>query len=182
MLSRTRHLMRKRIALIGALAAFMLSATLRAQPVPEHELKAAFVYNFILFTDWPPDAVFEGGILTICVNQNSTLRPPLQRLAGKAVGSRKIAVRALGSSDVPRACHVLFLGAGDRDFWKKIRQDMATIPVLTITDDDDIGRDGSILTMTMSQARIVFDVDTRVAAKARIAVSSKLMRLARNVL
>lgn len=167
---------------LGAVvAAFLLSSALHAQPVHETDLKAAFIYNFILFTDWPADTTFAGGILNICLNHNSVLRRPLDRLSEKTVNGRKIAVRLLRPSDAPVTCHVLFLDASDRDYWKRIKRDVTTMPVLTISDDDDIGGDGIVILMAMRQNRYVFDIDTRAAGEARLAVSSKLLRLARTV-
>lgn len=176
------HSILKWLRLVGVTAAFLLPPALFAQAVHETDLKAAFIYNFILFTDWPAHTVFEEGNLNICVNHNSVLRQPLLRLSEKSVNGRKIAVRLLHPPDAPGACQVLFFDANDRDYWKRIKREVATMPVLTITDDEGIGRDGIIILMSTSQNRIVFDVDTRAANKARTAVSSKLLRLARAVL
>lgn len=153
-----------------------------AQPVSEQELKAAFIYNFIVFTDWPPEAVFERSTLNICTNPNGTMHQPLQRLTAKSVNGRKIAIRPLATADTLRTCHVMFLEAADRDYWKKIRKDAALMPLLTISDDEARDGDGSIIVLVTSQDRIVFDIDTRAAGMARLSLSSKLLRLARAVL
>jgi len=166
----------------GWIAALLLLPSVPlAQPVNESELKAAFIYNFILFTEWPVDTAFERGTLSICVRPNGVLQQPLQRLTDKSVNGRKIAVRPLVPADMLRACHVVFLDAGDRDYWKKIRTDAAQLPLLTISDDGEFVPEGGIIVLEMSHDRIVFDIDTRAAGKARLVLSSKLLRLARNV-
>jgi len=159
----------------------LLPLQLAAQPVPEYELKAAFVYNFALFTDWPADAAFEGGTLNVCVNPASALRPSLAGLGNKPVKGRRVAVRFLTGLDGLRACHVLFVDGSDRERWGHIKKGLAGASVLTIADDDEIGNDGSIISLAVDNNRVVFDVDTRVAKQARLVLSSKLLRLARMV-
>lgn len=152
-----------------------------AAPVPEFELKAAFVYNFALFTDWPADAQFEAGVLNLCVHPTSAMRPALGSLNDRMIKGRKIAVRQLAAPEGIRACHVFFAGAADRDRWPQIRKALASAPVLTIADDEEIGHDGSIVTLSSEGSRIVFDIDLRAARQARLMLSSKLLRLARSV-
>src|SRR4051812_6677447 len=86
-----------------------------AQPVPEPELKAAFVYNFAVFTEWPQEALAANAPIVLCTGAASTLSPALQSLNDKVVNGHKLSVRAAGSG--LRACHVLVLGSADRDHW-----------------------------------------------------------------
>lgn len=160
-------------------ATLLSPSLLHAEPVPEYELKAAFVYNFALFTDWPEDTTYEGNTLNICVNQRSALRLPLSGLGEKPVKGRRIAVRFLASFDNLRACHVLFVDGTDRDQWERIRKGLSGMSILSISDDDDIGHNGSIIALAMERNRIVFDIDMRAAKQARLVLSSKLLRLAR---
>lgn len=162
-------------------AALLLPPQLSAQPVPEYDLKAAFVYNFALFADWPADTTFEGGTLNICINPNSALHQPLAGLNEKTVKGRKVVVRHLAALDSLRACHVLFVDGSDRERWLPIKEGLAGASVLTISDDEEIGHDGSIITLAMDNKRIVFDIDMRAARQARLVLSSKLLRLARTV-
>ena len=171
--------MRRIICCCWAMAGFLPSLLLHAQPVPEYELKAAFVYNFALFTDWPTDTTYEGNTLNICVNHRSALRVPLVSLSEKPVKGRRVAVRFLSSPDSLRNCHVLFVDSVDRDQWGQMRKSLAGMSILTISDDEEIGHDGSIIALAMDRNRIVFDIDMRAARQARLVLSSKLLRLAR---
>lgn len=167
---------------LSFLAAMLLPlAGAFAQPVPEYDLKAAFVYNFAVFTDWPADVQFEGGMLNICVNSNSALRQPLLSLGDKQVKGRKVAVRNLSAMDDVRNCHVVFLGSADRDRWGQIRKNIAGASVLTISDEEVVTPEGVIIALSSETSRVVFDIDTRVARQARLVISSKLLRLARSV-
>lgn len=163
------------------LAAGLLPAALHAQPVHEFELKAAFVYNFALFTEWPAETVFEGGMLNICINPESALRMPLSGLDGKPVKGRRVAIRFLAVPDNARFCHVLFVDGSDRDRWEQMRKALGSASVLTVSDDEEIAGEGSMVALAMERKRVVFDIDTRAARQARLVLSSKLLRLARTV-
>jgi hypothetical protein len=152
-----------------------------AEPVPEYDLKAAFVYNFAVFTDWPSDMTFEGGMLNICVNSSSALRQPLLNLGDKQVKGRKVAVRNLSAMDDIRNCHVMFVGGADRDRWSQIRKSINGASVLTVSDEEDMAHDGVIIALSSEGSRMVFDINTRLARQARLVMSSKLLRLARSV-
>ncbi|HYD93933.1 MAG TPA: YfiR family protein [Noviherbaspirillum sp.] len=175
-LALSRSLLRLSQALL-----LLLPPAATAQPVPEYELKAAFVYNFALFTDWPADTAYDGGTLNICVNPSSALRLPLAGLGDKPVKGRRVAVRAFSGVESLRLCHVLFIDGSDRERWGQIKKGLGGVSVLTVSDDDQIIHDGSVIGLTMENNRIVFDVDTRAARQARLVLSSKLLRLARTV-
>ncbi len=151
-----------------------------AQTVQEYDLKAAFVYNFALFTDWPADTPYEGGTLNICVNPGSALRAPLIGMSDRSIRGRKIAVRSLAAAGNLRGCHVVFLDAADKERWTTIKKGLGS-GVLTITDDEEIDRDRIVIALSMDDNRVVFDVDTRAARQAGLVLSSKLLRLARMV-
>lgn len=161
-------------------ASLLLPPSLFAQPVPEYELKTAFVYNFVLFTEWPAETVFEGGTLNICVNPNSPMRASLASLRGRPAKGRKIAIRSLALADDVRQCHVLFVDSHDGERWLQIDRKLANAGILTIS-DEDASPDGSIIELDSSDNRVVFDVDTTRARRAGLVLSSKLLRLARTV-
>lgn len=166
---------------LGALA-LVLAGHVAAAPVPEYELKAAFIYNFMLFTEWPEDTAFEDGNLQLCMQPDNPLRGAVMAaLADRQVKGRRVVMRAQGLTDAIRSCHVLVLDAADRGRWPALRKSLAYAPVLTIVDDREHVFDGAIIALALEQGRVVFDIDTRVARKAQLTLSSKLLRLAREV-
>ena len=170
-----------RSSLAFAILAFCAALSAQAQPVPEYDLKAAVVYNFALFTEWPADTPHEGTTFNICLRTGSALRLPLNALIDRAVRGRKIAIHNIGATDALRNCHVLYLDAADRERWTQLRKTIEGASVLTVSEDGDIGRDGSVITLGLDSNRVVFDIDTRAARQARLTISSRLLRLARTV-
>ncbi|MDC8759979.1 YfiR family protein [Janthinobacterium fluminis] len=165
----------------GALLALLClqwPAPALAQAVPEYDLKAAFVFNFAVFTDWPPDALPSGAAMTICVYQGNTLQPALTALSDKLVNGHKVGVRALGGAASLRGCQILVLDSQDRERWSQVRRELAGASVLTVSDDR---ADGMAIALSVENKRIGFDVDLAVLRQARLTLSSKLLRLARSV-
>jgi hypothetical protein len=162
-------------------AVLLASAMLCAQPVAEYDLKAAFVFNFALFAEWPAATRFEDGALNICVHPGSALHTPLNILSGKPVKGRKVMLRQVAEADDLHGCHLLVVDAGNRDRWPQMRKALSAGGVLVVTDDEEIGRQGAIVTLAMEGQRVVFDIDLKAARQAGLVLSSKLLRLARSV-
>lgn len=172
-------IMHRRICagLLVASAAYGMSV--HAQPVHEYRLKAALVYNFAVFTEWPQNIAGEGGPIQLCFGADSMLRPALQELNDKQVKGRRIVARAIVDFEAARACHLMFLDGTDRERWNAARSALRNAPVLTISDDPEIGRSGAIIALYLENNRITFDVNMQAASNARLTLSSKLLRLAR---
>lgn len=182
---RLRTALMRRLAGCSAAVVLAVPYTALAAPavkvVPEYKLKAAFVYNFALFTDWPAEMLASGGTFNICANPDSAVLPELSGLGDKQVKGRQVVVRKVTELDSMRTCHVLFLDSLDRARWGQIRKNLANASVLTVSDDSEISRDGAIIGLYLENNRIGFSVDLQAARQARLVVSSRLLRLARSV-
>lgn len=149
-----------------------------AEPVPENAMKAAFVFNFTVFTEWPQDALAGGAPISVCAGAGGPLFAALSQLHDKVVNGHRIAVRP--AAPPLRNCHVLVLERADRERWSELRRELAGAPVLTVSDDRVIGPDGAVIALSVDDQRIAFDVDMAAARGARLHLSSKLLRLARS--
>jgi hypothetical protein len=153
-------------------------------PVPEHQLKAAYIFNFAVFTEWPPEALPAGSPLQLCVFGGSALLDALQALGDKTINGHKLTIHALSGSaaaSVPRACHLLVLDRQDRERWPQLHRDLGSASVLTVADDKQIAGAGAMLALFKDDQRIVFDADLGAVRACRLSLSSKLLRLARSV-
>lgn len=168
MRARRSHL----LALLVALAA--QGADARAQ-VDAETLKAAFIYNFAIYTTWPPpprDVV----AITLCVDRTSTLVRALRELAGKRVQQRTLTVREVDATAAPLAgCDILITTAA------RPGPAPAERGLLTVCDCDGLpASTGSMIALVREGDRLRFDVDRQAAEAAGLSLSSKLLRLARN--
>lgn len=151
-----------------------------AQSVQENDLKAAFIYNFILFTEWPQAS--ESAAISLCVNGASALRPALSSLQDKAVKGRRIQVTSFDTLDPAlRHCGVLFIDSLDRRHWPGLKKGLASLPVLTISDEADMLRsERTMISLSQREHKLVFDIDLAAVRQGGLTISSKLLRLARS--
>lgn len=145
---------------------------------PEYQLKAAFLYNFALLTEWPADV---GTTLNLCVHGADPFGAALDALQGKAVGTRAIALHRGVALEALAQCQIVFVAASASAPLARLIDALRSRPVLTVADSADAARQGVVVNMVLDDARIGFDVNLRAAQAARLRVSSKLLRLAREV-
>lgn len=174
-----RRCLRALAPLHALLLAALLAAPAHAEPVQENDLKAAFIFNFAVFTEWPLEALAGGAPISLCASAGNAMLPALNLLHDKLVNGHRITVRP--SASPVRGCHVLVLDRGDRERWSQLKRDLAGAHVLTVSDDRSIGADGAVIALTHDDQRIGFDIDMGAARSARLNLSSKLLRLARSV-
>lgn len=145
--------------------------------LPEYTVKAGFLYNFVMLTDWPSQHI--GSTLEVCVSGSHDLLQALDSLRGKIVNNRRIAVRMLGIAEEVKDCHVLFLAESERMADAKILRGISGQPILTITDDEAIARNGAMIFLRPERQRLVFEINVGAAKNANLNISSRLLRLAR---
>jgi hypothetical protein len=154
-----------------------------AQPPNEYEVKAAFLYNFARFVQWPPQAfASEDDDLALCVLGDDPFRGVLERaVAGKKVQGHEIAVRHV-AHDEARQCHILFASAAGKFRSRVALAAVAGSPVLTVGDDRDFANRGGMIAFRLDGNKVRFIVNTDAAAKAGIEISSQLLKVAANVI
>lgn len=170
------HARLRRFAVL-LLACTGLAAAPRAGAVTEYELKAAFLYNFASFTEWPPAAA-PG--MAVCVLGHDPFGAVLDGLKGKTVQGVAIEVRRVGTATEARACRVVFIGAQGDELAAQLAA-LRDAPVLTVADGHEAARRGAIIGLVPDAGRIGFEVNITAARSAGLTLSSKLLRLARQV-
>ncbi len=155
-----------------------LALDAQAQGVSEHDLKAAYLYNFALFTTWPAET---GAAMVFCVFVQDPLSGPLEALQGKKVRSRPIILRRINSPEEVRTCDVMFLGAGESEVFMKVLEAINDSNILTVTDSPDPLRRQMAINMAFEGNRLIFEVNMSSAHRAKLTFSSKLLNLARSV-
>jgi hypothetical protein len=168
-----------RIAMLASLLPVLCGALASHEPVQENDMKAAFVFNFAVFTVWPDEVLPISAPISVCAGAANPMMPSLIQLNDKLVNGHPIAVRASAGS--VRGCHVLVLDRHDRARWPQIKRELAAANVLTVSDDRSISDDGAVIALSVEDQRVGFDIDTGAARGARLNLSSKLLRLARSV-
>ncbi|MBC7995902.1 MAG: YfiR family protein [Rhizobacter sp.] len=161
-----------------------LLAALGAAPawaVDPQELKAAIVFNLLLFVEWPADAVAGSTVsLVLCVSPSNALNAPLKALQGRPVRSQLLDVRELPAGASRAVCHAVYLDAADTARQAGAKLELAAM-ALVISDDVESPSPQSAIVLRHVGGRMGFDVNLEAARQARLQFSSKLLRLARRV-
>jgi hypothetical protein len=153
-----------------------------AQPT-EYEVKAAFLYNFTRFIEWPTDA-FEGPQtpMVIGILGEDPFGPALDDIiAGKKVGGRDVVVRRLHRDQDRRGCHLLFISASEKKHLPEILLGLRGSTVVTVSEIDRFIYSGGTINLLVENSRVRFEVNLDAAARARAKISAKLLALARGV-
>lgn len=151
----------------------------RAGDLPEYRLKTAFLYNFALFTEWPAGV---GATLNLCVYGADPFGGELDGLQGKAVGSRSMAVQRKAALEELPGCQIVFVTQATATELPRVLATLAGRPVLTVADSPAAANQGVMLNMTIAKSKISFEANLRAARAAQLNLSSKLLRLATEVI
>lgn len=171
--------MKRGLLLNIALACGMtLSSSASADPIPEYAMKAAYLYNFALFTEWPalPD-----DNLNLCVLGKDPFGTALDAVEGKPVRGLRLTVNRIGKTGSIEHCQILFLRETEGVNIRRLLADLEEAPVLTVTDNDSLMQAGVMIGMTIENKHLTFDINAEAARRAHLSLSSKLLRLARTV-
>jgi len=160
-----------------ALLAMLLGCWQAPAAVPLEQLKAAFLYNFALFVEWP---VTPKGEFNLCLVGSERFEAA-DALSGKKVGGATVRVRRPAKLDELRSCHMLYLSGSDRNALERARSAVETAPVLTVADAIDAGGNPAMISLITENSHLSFDIDMHAAARVGIKISSRLLRLARRV-
>lgn len=167
---------------IGALclaALFMGASGARANELPEYRLKAAFVYNFMLFTEWPAAT---GNTLNLCIQGKDPFGPEIDGLQGKQAATRSIAVLRRAAGESLKNCQVVFIAPSMMGSLPHILEGLKGQPTLTLADSPGAMHKGVALNMGVAQGKVTFEANLQAARGAGLSLSSKLLRLATEVL
>ena len=164
----------------AALAFLMLTTFAFAQDVSEPNLKAAYIYRFALFTEWPADALPQTGPLTMCVVGDTAVRDALERtVKGATVASRMVVV-AFGQPDKPLPqCHTLYVSGVSRAQAARLVAGLREVPVLTISDLEGFNRMGGIAEFFYEAGQLRFSLRPDAVTQSHLQLSSRLVLLAR---
>lgn len=148
----------------------------------EPSVKAAFVLNFIKYTEWPSSAETEVHPVRICSPSVKPLNGQLASLQGKPLRRGVVEVRTrVQPRDWP-GCHVLYLDAEDTDYVDAATRTLAGLPVLLVSDAADFVQRGGTIGLRAVGTRIQFDVNLAAGQRAGLKLSSHMLRLAARVI
>ena len=166
--------------IVVALAAAMAGPARAQQPPLESDVKAAFLFHFTRFVEWPADRVGQGPF-RICAVADPAFAQALDViLKGETAYDRPLVRFDPQTPEEARGCHILYVGS-DSDRGMRLVNAVRSAPVLTVGDSPGFLDRGGAIRFLIDDSKVRFDVNLPAASRSGLRVSSRLLRVARHV-
>jgi len=154
------------------------------QATGEYQLKAAFLFHFAQFVEWPPDAFKNAAApLTYCTVGENPFNGALENaLSGKNIGTHPIRVEHVKQARELQSCQILFIGIAEKKRLASTLESVKGTPVLTVGESEHFVEQGGIIGFCQEENKIRFEINLGAAGSARLKISAKLLSLAKTVL
>ena len=161
------------------------SAPGRAAPDSQQPelLKAAYLYNFAKFIEWPADSFADDSApMALCVLGTGPFSSVLaQTLRGKTVQGRPVVIKQLDEVQDADACHILFIATSERERTAQILERLEGSAVLMVGETEGFARLGGSINFVTERNKLRFEINVDAAKRAELRISSRLLGLARVV-
>lgn len=166
------------VVIVGCLLAG--GATAQTARVADYEVKAAYLYNFGRFVDWPANnAASKQESFNVCVLGEGPIAPALEAtLAGETIGGKKVAARRIASMEGLDKCQILFLSSIQEDRLQRIIEALDKNAVLTVSDMPHFSQRGGMIEFVTEGKRVRFEVNLAATRHAGLTLSSELLKVA----
>ena len=154
-----------------------------AQIVSEDQVKAAYLYNFAKFVEWPAGQFMSPSApIRLCVLGNPAIEFELdQVIKGRNIAGRPIAILAVHNGDQISGCQILFVDSSEDRQARHIIEVLRDKGVLTVGETEGFIEKGGIINFVVQDDHIQFEVNHKAANQSGLHVSSRLLSVARHV-
>jgi hypothetical protein len=180
--------MRRPSNLIGWMLPIILFVSLVAVPeehaqdsMPEYQVKAAYLFNFLKFVEWPDDAFSDSlAPFVIGIAGDDPFGESLpQVIVGKTIQGRDLVIRKYHAGENMRGCHILFINVSEKKRLPQLLAGLKGSSVLVVSDMVGFLNEGGMIQFLSEDNRIRFAINVDATGRANLKISSKLLSLAR---
>jgi hypothetical protein len=158
------------------------NAHAESPPSREYLIKAAFLYNFAKFVNWPAEAFSNDSTpLTLCILGEDPFGDALKSIKGKTVRGGKLVIEHSAWPEDIGQCHILFVSASEEKRLSRILNTIRGKTILTVSDMNSFARRGGIINLVTLRSKIHFEINVDATDLAGLKIGSKLLKLAKIV-
>lgn len=171
-----------RLVVTAAIVVFGAASLASAQPasVPDADVKAAFLYNFAKFIEWP--ALTPEAPITACIVGDDRVAAALAGMvSGRTVGGHAIAVSRPQDDTTWRTCQLLFIAESGTRRPAADLGGVVALPVLTVSDGKGFSKAGGLIELYVESDRMRFAINVDAVKRSGLRLSSRLLGLAKIV-
>jgi hypothetical protein len=146
----------------------------------EYALKAAFVFNFAKFIEWPAHAFASADApIVVGVLGETPLAAALETVVkDRRINGRSVLVRRVREARELAPCHILFVSAADVSEFVQLRRNMPDSPLVTVGETSAFMASGGTISFLVLESKVRFEINIGAAERAGLKVSSQLQKLA----
>ena len=155
------------------------------QNAPQHKIRALYLYNFLLFVDWPKTAISHSDTIKVLIYGDPHLYEALKPMAGKMIRGKKLVVDSLTKSeDLDNSCQVLFVGHKKKPAVKGLLKKVNGKPILTVSDMEGfvplggmVGLKNRADSVENGKKQKRFIINLSAVRKSHLKIRSRLLRI-----
>jgi hypothetical protein len=180
--SRTRRFFKNAARLMVALF-LLIGATGNTgaeTSLPEYQVKALFLLNFVKYVDWPVEAFPDASAsIVIGVLGENTIGEELDNaVKDKNINGRKIVIHRIAHVENLNQCHILFISNSEKKHLNEIFAKTKTRPVLTVGETEHFAQQGGIINFVKKEGKVRLEINADSAVQSGLQISSKLLNVA----
>jgi len=177
--------MKSNLKFVLGFSMLAMSAVFAETSAPtEYQIKAAFLYNFAKFVEWPPETFQNtSGSFVIGILGHDPFGSDLDNLLnGKTIQDKTLVLKRISDIHEASDCNVLFISSSKESELEAILGALKGRPVLTVSDIDQFVQRGGVVGFTVEDRRVRFSINTKVADADGLKISSQLLKLAKTII
>lgn len=147
----------------------------------EYQVKAVFVINFSKLTEWPKESVSEKTTFPIAIIGKVPSLTFENTLKGQSVHGAQVTVRHIEVAEDAKGCRLVYIAASERHRLSGLIQELRQLNVLTVSDMEAFCESGGMIGLLSGHNKISFEVNLAAVRKSHLNVSSKLLKLAKDI-
>ena len=151
----------------------------RAQTSKEYQIKAAFLFNFAQFVEWPSAAFADASApISIGVLGDDPFGPVLeQTVEGETINHRKLIIQRSQRVADLKGCHLVFISKSEKSRLTDILDSLGSASILTVSETENFARRGGIINFYLEGNKVRFEINAEAAQRKGIKISSQLLKL-----
>lgn len=164
---------------IGLVATRTQEAPAASAILKEYQVKAAFLYNFAKFIQWP-DSAFADEHTPLCIGTigHDPFGEALDDIAAKTVQARPVEIRRFEDIQDIDFCHILFINLSEQEQLAPLLARLKGRSILTVSEIEHFAQAGGMVNFVVQGQKIRLEINPLSAEQAGLKISSKLLQLA----
>jgi len=148
--------------------------------VSEYHVKAAFLFNFTHFVEWPASSFTSANSpMVIGVLEGNPFNSYLEMtIKGEIVNGHPLQIQYFKNIEDVKTCHILFINISETNKVQEILKEINNRNILTVSDSPDFLKQGGMIRFFIRNNKIQLQINPNAAAASNLIISSKLLRLA----